>query len=154
MIRRKNIRTLLLVLIAILLTTKLAVALIWNYEAFIPYSDTNGRIFLYFLRGYFWEIPCLIVALTGLTKFTPANYMRFMIYPCYFWTTVFVEHFNGNDWMKIGLWGIILPFIFNLNLIRKQYITDNQILARKLAWAMGIGVLIALLPLLRYWIIY
>lgn len=135
--------------VGIILLGSLIFLLIGRYNIFLNYSDSGERIFLFILRGYIWQILFILLAIAALFKHTPNSYLLFMMHPFYLWTTLFLEQ-AYHLWLGMLLFGLIVPIIFNLKVIRKLYITDNRILIQKLCWAAGIGIIIGLSPLLRY----
>lgn len=148
----KTAQRLFFIPVGIILLGSLIFLLIGRYNIFLNYSDSGERIFLFILRGYIWQILFISLAIVALFKHTPNSYLLFMMHPFYLWTTLFLEQ-AYHLWLGMLLFGLIVPIIFNLKVIRKLYITDNRILIQKLCWAAGIGIIIGLSPLLRYWIL-
>lgn len=140
------------VLAGVLLSVKL-IAILTNHYHLLAYQSSIKEV-LYFiiLRGYLGEIILILLAFIALFKRTPTTYLFFMIFPFYSWTGFFVAQ-SYRIWLGMLIFAVIIPILFNMNSIRKLYITDNHILIQNLCWAAGIGIAVGLSPLLRYLIL-
>ena len=134
------------ILAILLLLLKLVFSIYSRYDLFTG-MDSWKYLSPYLLSGHLIDLGVTGLAIAALVWHTPGGYLMFMIAPFHLWTSAFMRGFEGH-WIGILLYGLIIPLVFNLNFIRHLYLKQPNLWCSKFLWAMGIGIILGLFPLL------